>query len=86
MFGGIIPARIAIGQAAVAEDVTEERHASMQQLIQAVSCTVPVIKNGHVERLTDLAIDVQAVCRGVEATIEKLVDREAKFSELDLNI
>lgn len=44
----------------------------------------------YLERLcgdcTGLAIDLQAVGWGAEAATERLAEREAKFSELDLKV
>lgn len=47
---------------------------------------VTVSKKGYVELLRDLASDLLAVRRGAEPTTEKLAEREARYSELDLKL
>lgn len=72
------------GQAAVAEKMLGEAFALARQLIQAVSCTVPIAKNGYLELLRGLASDLQTLRRAATAMIEQLADWEVKLSELVL--
>lgn len=50
-----------------------------------MGCAVHIIENGCVEVIRDLAIHLNAVCR-VASTTQKLVDRKANLSEMDLEV
>lgn len=47
---------------------------------------VPVTEKGYVSVIRNLASNLQVVCRGAEATTGKLVELEAKLSELHLKV
>lgn len=57
----------------------------MWRLIWAVHRADPVTKKCYVGLVKEFGSDLHAVYWRAEATTEKLVEREAKLSELDLN-
>lgn len=68
---GLLKQKLLWGQVARDENVAEEVLVSARQLPLGVGLTVPVTQKGYVKLQSDLAGDLQGVCRGAEATTRK---------------